>query len=645
MAVVALWLRYAAPSASRVLEGVELRSRDARFWIRGPRRAQSISEQVAIIAIDDAATQKFGHPLPRAVHAQLVEQLRQARASAIIFDVIFADKGQRPADDQKFAAACRQAHNVFLPFDDNSSRATPPDVLQKLENKLSYPLALPPTAQTLHLQPPIPPLFEAMRGGGHVATAADVDNVFRSAIVLLEAKAVYPHLALDAVRTKWGVAANEVKLRGEFLEVGSHRIGPLQQRPLSRSFQGQQVGQVVEQRTGTGWLVPLNFAGGHEVMQAITIPYLDVLAGRANDRIKDHIVIVGETATGTPDLRPSPFDAISREFFLGVETNATLIANLLNNDFLRLAPLSWAISATILMGLVAGLAATQLRPGYALLSILGAALAYSLLAMLTFATANFVLEMAGPMLSVVLSFGSLTVYRLIFVEREAREYAVALQESQTLLGQYVNERIAQELRDNPTARAEMLIGSRKEVTVIFSDIRSFTAWAERHSPEEVKARLDEYFPIMCEIVSDDYEGYIDKFVGDSLMGVWNVIYEQPDHAERAVRAALSMQRALGMLNDGWRRQKQEEFHVGIGIATGSAIWGSFGSSQHKLMPTVLGDTVNYAARLEAITKETGSAIVISENTYLAVKDRFETRSLGVIPIRGKSELQEIYTVL
>ena len=183
------------------------------------------------------------------------------------------------------------------------------------------------------------------------------------------------------------------------------------------------------------------------------------------------------------------------------------------------------------------------------------------------------------------------------------------------------------------------------MTVLFSDIRSFTSWAEKQPPEEVKARLDEYFPIMCEIVADDYDGDIDKFIGDGMMAVWNGLSDQSDHARRAVRAALSMKRALALLNEGWRKQKQDEFRIGIGIATGSAIFGTFGSPRHKLMPTVLGDTVNLASRLEALTKETGAVIIIAQSTYEIVKDEFEVRPLGSVPVRGRTEVQPVYEVL
>ena len=642
-----LLARYYVPLTSRILENTEARFVDARFVVRGPipsRAVERIRQQVVIVALDDAATHRFGRVLPRPVHAQLVRQLKTAGARAVIFDILFSDPSRsRPADDKEFAAACAAAGNVFLPFDDNSSDPTPPALEQTIRDKLSYPVGAPSTAQVIRLSPPVAPLLRAMRGGGHVATKADTDGKFRSSILLLEQGATYPHVALDAVaRTVWQVPPSQVRLRDNYLQAGSHRFGPLEERPLRRtSAAGGEGSRVL--RTGTGWMLPLNFLGGHNVMELFTVPYLDVLAGHANDRLRVRIVIVGETATGTPDLRPGPFD--SQETTLGVETNATFIANLLENNFLHHAPLPWAVLATLAGGLISGLAVTALRPLTALGLAGGAAFAYVLLATMSFANDNRVLEMTAPLLAGSLCFTALAAYRLIFVDRAAREYELALRETQMMLGQFVNERLAEDLCSNPEVRRDMQIGTRREVSVLFSDIRGFTSWSENQAPEEVKSRLDEYFPAMCEIAYEDYDGYIDKYIGDALMVVWNAHKDQPDHAERAVRAALSMHRSLIMLNDGWRRQKQQEFRIGVGIATGNVVFGTFGSSKHKLMPTALGDTVNLASRLESATKEHGSKIIISEATYQAIKDKFEIRPLGALPIRGKAEAQQIYEVL
>jgi adenylate cyclase len=653
--LLTLLLRYQIQFTRVLLDGAELRLLDARFLLRESivpeERAQNLqraAQSVAIVALDDTATRRFGRVLPRAVHARLVQQLQRAGVRAVIFDIIFVDPERaRPQDDVEFARACARAGEVFFPFDDNSSQRTPQLVRASLESRLSYPLKNDTSTRmtTVRLQPPLEPLLKAMQGGGHVVMNADSDGKYRKAILLLDNGAIYPHVALDAVRaTSWRVPHTGIKQDGNFLQIGRQRIGPLEQRMLTRSVFDERRGKVVTERAGEGWMIPLNFIGNHRAMQNLTVPYTSVLEGHRSilERLRNRVVIVGETATGTTDLRPSPLD--TNEVFLGVETNATLLANLLQNDFLRYASWRSTLGITVLMGVLVGLLVVLLRPWVALILSSALALAFALLGIYVFTTGRLVIEMTGPLLAILLCYLVPSSQRLMREESMARELAQREAATRQLLGQYVDARIMTQLRDDPAAQRDLEIGVRREVTILFSDIRGFTAWSETQEPEAVSARLDEYFPLMCEIAADDYDGFVDKYIGDALMVVWNAFGDQPNHAECAVRAALSMQRGLRGLNAGWRKQKQQEFRIGIGIATGRVVFGSFGSRRHKLQPTALGDTVNLASRLENATKETGADIIISGATYEAVRDSVQVESLGALPIRGKSHAVPMYAV-
>ncbi|HEX8234560.1 MAG TPA: adenylate/guanylate cyclase domain-containing protein [Abditibacteriaceae bacterium] len=658
--LLTLLLRYQIPFTRVLLDGAELRLLDARFLLRESivpeeraRNLRRAAQNVAIVALDDTATRRFGRVLPRAVHARLVQQLQRAGARAIIFDIIFVDPERaRPRDDVEFARACARAGQVFLPFDDNSSQRTPQLVRAAVEAQLSYPLkdaaslATSTRMDTVRLQPPLEPLLRAMQGGGHVVMNADSDGKYRKAILLLDNGAIYPHVALDAVRsTSWHVPHTGIKQDGNFLQLGGQRIGPLERRTLTRSVFDEQTGKVVTERAGAGWMIPLNFIGNHRAMQNLTVPYTSVLEGHRSilERLHNRVVIVGETATGTTDLRPSPLD--TNEVFLGVETNATLLVNLLQNDFLRYSNWRSTLGIMALVGVLVGLVVIFLRPWVALTLSFALALAFALLGIYVFTTGRLVIEMTGPLLAILLCYLVPSSQRLMREEGMARELAQREAATRQLLGQYVDTRIMTQLRDDPAAQRDLEIGVRREVTILFSDIRGFTAWSETQEPEAVSARLDEYFPLMCEIAADDYDGFVDKYIGDALMVVWNAFGDQPNHAECAVRAALSMQRGLRGLNDGWRKQKQQEFRIGIGIATGRVVFGSFGSRRHKLQPTALGDAVNLASRLENATKETGANIIISGATYEAVRDSVHAESLGAIPIRGKSQAVPMYAVL
>lgn len=663
---LALVLRFHIPTAQRFFDGMELKLLDARFLTREGRDEREENEHmrvfepvysgeklvtpgVTIIALDDAVLRRYESErgaLPRSVHARLIDRLKADGATAIIFDVLFIDPANPASDDAVLARACARAGNVFLPFDHNSTMPTPVGLLHRIESRLSYPL--PPSDETrvVRLQTPLPILWEQSRGSGHVVTQADSDKTYRRSVLLMEAGRVYPHVALEAVRrTVWGGGVHpKAELRDDTLFIDGHRIAPLDKRPLLRTQAGARGGRA--QVVGTGWAVPLDFIGSHAVMQEITVPYLSALRGYNKSRIKDHIVIVGATASGTPDLRPGPLDI--DETFLGVETNATLLANLLHNDFLRQNGRSWTTGTMLVFGVLTGLMVMLLRPWGALALVALGSFLYTYVAMSAFVGERLVIEMVGPLFAILTCYGLPTSYRLIAEERAGRDRAVREQKMNQLMGQYVDPRLSNQLRDDPEAQSALEIGTRREVTVLFSDIRGFTAWSEQQAPEEVKARLDEYFPTMCEIVADEYAGYIDKYIGDALMVVWNSGIDgldQPDHAARAVRAGVAMQRALEVLNEGWRRQGQQEFRIGIGIATGRVVFGSFGSRRHKLQPTALGDTVNLAARLESTTKETGASIIISQATQEGVERIAQTRLLDTVAIRGKSEAVRIYEVL
>ncbi|RYX85706.1 adenylate/guanylate cyclase domain-containing protein [bacterium] len=628
--VVGLWARFQMP----LLEGFELRLIDARFAARGPKppsEIADISQQVAVVAMDDKTLNRFGNPLPRDVHARMVEHLRQAGARAVLFDVMFLDASRRePTDDTIFARSTQKAGNVFLPFDNSSTDPAPPATLLELAKRATIGTK-PGTAVGAPFRPPYPTLFNAARGVGHVDTQSDLDGRFRRSVLALEEDgAIYPHLALMALADQWGVPRAQIALKGDMLHVGEHLFGPLQLVTTRQNGHTQRK-----------WLLPLDFAGGRDTMDKLTYSYSDVLDGKDDAQLKGRIVIVGETATGTPDLRPSPFDDVSN--FVGVHTNATLLANLAQNDYLHPASPTLNLLLAVACGLCSGLMALALRPLWSFTCGVLLGFLVFLFSALAFLSQNLVIETTAPLLCISLCYVGMVGFRSATFEREARMNATALLETQTLLGYIVNPRLAQELASDSEKRLDLQIGARREVSVLFCDIRGFTQWCETRSPEEVKSRLDDYFPLMCEICEDDFDGFLDKFIGDAVMVVWNAHRDHPDHAIRAVRAGLAMQRGLALLNDGWKKQGLQPFTIGVGIASGEAIWGTFGAANRKVAPTVLGDTVNMAARMEGLSKEFGP-VVISQKTMEAIGDTFSVRFMGDMPIKGKVDLQSVYVV-
>jgi adenylate cyclase len=179
------------------------------------------------------------------------------------------------------------------------------------------------------------------------------------------------------------------------------------------------------------------------------------------------------------------------------------------------------------------------------------------------------------------------------------------------------------------------------VTVLFADLTGFTSLAERLDPEDVRAFQHDLFKELAEVI-ERYEGFVEKYVGDAVMAVFGAPIAHPDHALRAVRTALAMREGIELLSRRRIRRGGEPLTVGIGISTGETVAGTVGTDD-RMEYTVVGDSVNVAARLESTAKP--MQILISARTWRDVKDAVKARPLGVVRVRGKEEEIEVYEVL
>jgi adenylate cyclase len=181
------------------------------------------------------------------------------------------------------------------------------------------------------------------------------------------------------------------------------------------------------------------------------------------------------------------------------------------------------------------------------------------------------------------------------------------------------------------------------MTVLFSDIRGFTAASEKATPEAVVSQLNEYFGAMVEVLFR-HRGTLDKFVGDMVMGLFGAPLPDARHADHAVGAALDMTETLDRLNGKWRTEGRPELNIGIGINSGEMIAGNIGS-EAIMSYTVIGDAVNLGSRLESLNKDYGTRIIISEATRARLTVPVETRLLGDVTVKGRAQAVQIYEVL
>jgi adenylate cyclase len=243
------------------------------------------------------------------------------------------------------------------------------------------------------------------------------------------------------------------------------------------------------------------------------------------------------------------------------------------------------------------------------------------------------LNLSQPVLASSFALFGGVAYQYFFEGREKRKM-------KKLFGQYVSKDVYDQLVANPSLAR--LGGNRREMTVLFSDIRGFTAVSEHAQPEAIVGMLNEYFTRMVEIVFA-HHGTLDKFVGDMVMALFGAPLDDARHADHAVEAALDMVDALKVLNARWQAEGRPALDIGIGINTGPMIAGNIGSNA-IMSYTVIGDAVNLGSRLESLNKQYGTRIIISEATRKQLSCACEIRSLGDVVVKGKTEPVAIFEV-
>jgi adenylate cyclase len=358
----------------------------------------------------------------------------------------------------------------------------------------------------------------------------------------------------------------------------------------------------------------------------------DVMAGTApKSAIAGKLVFVGYTYASS-DKVATPLDPVAD----GIELHATLAENFLSGHLLhRAGPLA-ALLATALLGALVALA--QLRrvrrqawvpPVVAVVAIAG----YIVIAQVLFGHGTIV-AVAGPVVMTVLVLAAATLGGLA---TEGREKA----HLRAVFSQYVSRAVVDRIVSDPASTR--LGGERKELTVLFSDIRGFSTFSETMNPEQLAAFLGEYLTPMTDLVLES-GGTLDKYIGDAVMAIWSAPVDMPDHPGRACEVALRMQEVLVTLNKKWQTDGKPAIAIGIGINTGTMAVGNMGSAA-RFDYTVLGDQVNYASRLEALTKEYGAGILVGEATARAAGPEFVLRELDLVRVKGRAAAAPVFELL
>ena len=359
-----------------------------------------------------------------------------------------------------------------------------------------------------------------------------------------------------------------------------------------------------------------------------SVPYYQVLRGEVPPEIfRDRLVLIGATTPVLHDEFPTPFSGHTR--MPGVEIQANLLETLLQGRSIHrparpLAVILAAAGAVIATGIAAAV-----RPVPALLAVFALVALHASVAYGAFVGADTWLDLVPGTAGVTLGYGVTVIAVLVREQREKRR-----------LSRFFSPDVVRAIL--ATRGEEALAGRRRRITVLFSDIRGFTTLSERLEPEEVVGLLREYLTAATAIVFR-HGGSVDKYMGDAIMALYGAPFDQPDHAARAVRTGLELQQCVQALSAQWVARGGGSLLSGVGIHTGDAVVGAMGSQQ-RLEFTAIGDTVNVASRLEGLTRDFGSPVIISQTTYQEVGGLFQARPLGSVRVRGRELPVDIYAI-
>ncbi len=368
----------------------------------------------------------------------------------------------------------------------------------------------------------------------------------------------------------------------------------------------------------------INYVGPSGSFPTIPSDAIAALAAAAADGARDtslrgKIVLIGRTVRNGPDFHNTPYGPLD-----GIEIQANIVHMLLTHTFVR--PTGWLVGSVMdmLAVLAAGVVMVAVRPLWGTLWCTAGALTVGVAASYVAFSHGYWVDFLFPVAAVAL----LGIGANAMTHRRLR----------VALGRYVSPQVAARIERNPAD----LAGERRQVSILFSDLRGFTTLSERIAPDQMAIRLTEYFDAMAAVIFA-HHGMVNDFIGDAILAVFGAPLNDPDHARHAVESACAMQQALEHLKQHWRAAGLAPLQIGIGIHTGEVFAGNVGGAG-KVKYAVVGDTVNLASRVEGLNKELGTTMLMTEATYHAAGLEMRVSDRGLVDVKGRQDPVRIYEV-
>ena len=593
---VVLWAIYQLPAWQLVDDQYN------DYWRRHIAENSQPDDQILIIEIDETSLNEMESeigrwPWPRSVHGFLVEDLVRVKSKAVVFDILFAERDIYRDDDDFFAQSVHQQKNIFYaatllqtqsPHGAISFANLPNDFFVEVK-ETEHP---PPAGHFI-----LPWILDPSDWNiGLINFLADSDGIARR----------YP------VRTM----------------VQGWKLHSLPSRVVKHVNSKSNLDSDITAPD----LINLKYKSLDKVFNSISYSEARMLLrhGQQLDLFRDKIVIIGATATGLHDLRPTPM----HQLHPATTIIATAIDNLLNNDYLIQVNRHYGIATIFLLVTLLVIVVryfnnyrTQLLLSFGLL-----VLALSGLNLLSYqlSKSDMLFPAASVFLILLASIFTMVIYRGF------NEYLKRRHTLQTF-SRFMDPVVVKQLIADDDWQKKLAHKS-SEVSVLFSDIRGFTSLSEKRSAKEIMQILNDYFDLQVESIFNN-KGTLDKFIGDAVMAFWGAPLEDKFHAVRAVETALAMVDNLLEFRDTLPVELQG-FDVGIGVHSGEAVVGMLGSAK-RFDYTAIGDTVNLASRIEGVTKGL-ARVLVSETTKEQCGGAFQFEYKGEFAVKGREEKVKLY---
>ena len=637
------------------LEVMELKTIDLRYISRGGSENES---DVVLAVIDEESIDKEGKWIwPRSKMANLVKKLSEAGAGVISFDVGFLEPDEKSVvrtieDIEKNLTILDVKTRAYL---EELKRASDNDQLLAdaiAESEATVVLGYFFQMEKLHSGDFDEELLKIQRK--NIQSSRYVQVKFHSEKAMdtpvIEAQVANANITAISQATPYSGFFNMfpdrdgvVRWIPAVIDYSDEMYAPLSLMTLS-AFKGTQPLVVVADYgiekiqfddiaipTDELGRIMINYRGDAKSFRHI--PVTDILNGKVPEsELKGKVVIVGATAIGIYDMRVTPFSSV----FPGVEIHASIVDSVLRGEFLYHP--TWAavfdILAIVLAGLLLGVVLPRAGVFLGILTVSVLFFGHIFFCQYLFSRQGWILNLVYPLLVILSVYISITVYKYLSESRQKRFIRSAF-------STYLAPTVVQQLIDSPENLE--LGGEEREITAFFSDVQGFTSISEKLTPNELVELLNEFLTEMTNIILE-HEGTVDKFEGDAIIAFYGAPNALENQAETACLTCVDMQKRLGELREKWHREGKPELKMRIGLSTGPAVVGNMGS-RNRMDYTMMGDTVNTAARLEGVNKIYGIYTLVCETTFKKASQRVWGREIDAINVIGKAEPVTVYQLL